>query len=141
MKTINPIFTTIKEQVLPLQGHFWSEWSRLSKMQARMDGAEGKDQETYIAELHNKKKICRREQYNLVEKLTPTMTKFIQTLMLTKDNQEFRISFMQWMKISLDGISQKKLPELQMRYHSLWNDIREPKIKKLNENFDQGDTK
>ena len=56
--------TTIKEQVLPLQGHLWSEWSRLSKMQARMDGVVGKDIEAHSSELHNKKKKCRKEQFS-----------------------------------------------------------------------------
>ena len=61
------------------------------------------------------------------------MKKFIQTLMLAQDNPELRTSFMQWMKLNLDGISHKELPKLQMKYHSLWNDIQEQKIKKLNE--------
>ena len=101
-------------------------------MQARMDGVEGKDQEAYISELH-KKKVCRMQQYSLVEKITPTMKNFIKTLIQTKDDQEFRVIFMQWMKLCLESISNKKLPELQMRYHSLSNDIQEQKIKKLND--------
>ncbi|CAL4126165.1 unnamed protein product, partial [Meganyctiphanes norvegica] len=130
--------TTIKEQLLPLQGQLWSEWSRFTKMQARMDGVLGKNQEAYISELHSKKKICREGQYKLVENLTPVMKNFIQNLMQTKNNPEFRISFMQWMKLRLDGISHKELPALQMMYHSLWNDIQDQKIKKLNDTLIRG---
>ncbi|CAL4245884.1 unnamed protein product, partial [Meganyctiphanes norvegica] len=129
--------TTLKREVLPLQGDLWSEWSRLSKELVRPEMSNVE----FISKIEIERQSCRKDQFDLVQNMSPAMKDFIKNLMETKIYPEYQVNFMQWMKINLDERSHITIPDLQNKYHKLWCDLQDNRNKKDDNQINETENK
>ena len=108
--------TEAKAKMLPLQGpSLWHVWAKLDKETFRQfSRKEDTNMTSYSKQMDTKKEKIRDIQYQLSKNLL-IMKDFLANISKHKGN--IRLYFLQWLKMSLDDYSRKKLPDLSATYH------------------------
>ncbi|XP_064116824.1 interferon-induced very large GTPase 1-like [Macrobrachium nipponense] len=112
----------LKAKHLPLQCRPWQEWAKLNTEEHRQEKKGNDSIASYMDGISNKMRKLRQEQLRLFEKHD-----ILQNIFMNFDpkaNHLENLYFLQWLKLYLDEISRRIIPDLQKQCSEKWNDIR-----------------
>ena len=105
----------IKKEMLPLQGEYWHEWSRLSKAHNRGKGTNEMNSLQEKGRIKTEMTRLRREQMAIYDNPSELMKVFITNSIELSDGPSLMF-FLQWLKIHLDQLSRETLPSIKKQY-------------------------
>ncbi|CAG2197435.1 unnamed protein product [Mytilus edulis] len=113
--------SSIKAQLLPLQGVPWKEWSQNLKTVNKSSKYKDMQENGLI---RNKMIEARQSQFHICENLGPFMSMFIDKILQILPYEKETKVFVVWLKIFFDERSQHILPEYLERYKSKWQELK-----------------
>ncbi|CAC5400124.1 unnamed protein product [Mytilus coruscus] len=119
--------SSIKAQLLPLQGEPWKEWSQNLKTVNKSSKYKTMQEKGLI---RNKMIEARQTQFHICENLGPFMSMFIDQILQILPYATESTVFVVWLKMFFDERSRNILPEYLERYKSKWQELKSAKDQK-----------
>ncbi len=118
----------IKEDILPLQGKLWRNWSFWNKELNRQDNRGLKTIDEYSHIIECEKEVIRRKQLQKIKNMSPVMALFIDSLFNTMGQEKYllRTYFLQNLILELDKLSMTVYNEKE----KIYKELRDSKDKK-----------
>ncbi|CAG2197445.1 unnamed protein product [Mytilus edulis] len=113
--------SSIKAQLLPLQGEPWKEWSQNLKTVNKSSKYKTMQEKGLI---RNKMIEARQTQFHICENLGPFMSMFIDKILQILPYEKESTVFVVWLKMFFDERSRNILPEYLERYKSKWQELK-----------------
>ena len=100
---------------LPLQGpDLWQKWALTDKEQYRQSKRDKCEVEMYSQQQREKMENIHKEQMKRTQPLQPLMNSFVNSILT--HHRKTRHYFLLWIRLFLDNLSRKQLPQLHTKY-------------------------
>ncbi|XP_064084233.1 interferon-induced very large GTPase 1-like isoform X1 [Macrobrachium nipponense] len=111
----------LKTHHLRMQCKPWIKWAKLNKEEHRQEHKGNSTIDAYVDKIYREKLKERVEQLRFLQSQTKVFGMFMKDLVSFSKIQ--RVYYLKWLKIYLDDLSRQILPEQQMKFNQLWNEI------------------